>query len=61
MITAVSIPTSFVVPTLAGRLSNVRSLVVAFFACYVVGYVGLIVAPMAGGVVIWAVLIGARH
>jgi CP family cyanate transporter-like MFS transporter len=57
VITAVSIPLSFVVPALAGRLAHVGSLVVVFFACYVVGYVGLIVAPQAGAW-LWAVLVG---
>jgi CP family cyanate transporter-like MFS transporter len=55
--TAVSIPTSFVVPALAGRLRHVSWLVVGFFVCYVVGYVGLAVAPVAGALV-WAVLVG---
>jgi CP family cyanate transporter-like MFS transporter len=57
VITAVSIPLSFIVPALAGRLSDVRFVVGAFVACYVVGYVGLIVAPRAGAWV-WAVLVG---
>jgi len=57
VITAVSIPTSFVVPALAGRLAHVSWLVVFFFGCYVVGYVGLIVAPM-GGALVWAVFVG---
>ncbi len=57
VITATSIPTSFVVPWLAGRLEHVSWLVVFFFGCYVVGYVGLVVAPI-GGAVVWAVLIG---
>ena len=55
--TAVSIPTSLVVPALAGRLRHVSWLVVGFVACYVVGYVGLLVAPVDGAVA-WAVLIG---
>jgi CP family cyanate transporter-like MFS transporter len=57
VITAVSIPTSFVVPALAGRLASVAWLVVGFFGCYVVGYVGMIVAPV-GGAWLWAVLVG---
>ncbi|WP_248582473.1 MFS transporter [Nocardioides sp. InS609-2] len=55
--TAVSIPTSFVVPALAGRLRHVTWLVVGFFGCYVVGYLGLAVAP-AEGALVWAVLVG---
>lgn len=58
VITAVSIPMSFVVPALAGRLEHVSWLVVAFFGCYVVGYVGLVLAP-TGGAWLWAVLVGA--
>ena len=57
VITATSIPTSLVVPVLAARLRDVRGLVVTFFACYVAGYVGLMVAPV-GGAWLWAVLIG---
>ncbi len=57
VITAVSIPTSFVVPALAGRLKHVSWLVVGFIGCYVTGYVGLIVAPVRGALV-WAVLVG---
>lgn len=57
VITAVSIPTSFIVPALAGRLRSVAPLIAGFFVCYLVGYLGLIVAPM-GGAWLWAVLIG---
>jgi MFS transporter, CP family, cyanate transporter len=57
VITAVSIPTSFVVPALAGRMASVAWLVVGFIGCYVVGYVGMIVAPV-GGAWLWAVLVG---
>lgn len=55
--TAVSIPTSFVVPALAGRLRHVSWLMVGFFCCYVVGYLGLAIAPAAGALA-WAVLLG---
>ena len=51
---AVSIATAFVVPALAGRLRHQSWLVVGFFACYVVDYLGLAVAPGRGAVV-WAV------
>jgi CP family cyanate transporter-like MFS transporter len=57
VITAVSIPTSFVVPALAARLQHVSWLVVFFVLSYVAGYIGLIVAPV-GGALVWAVLIG---
>ena len=58
VITGVSMPLSFVVPALAGRLRSVRPLAVALFACYPVGYLGLIIAP-AEGAWVWAVLIGS--
>ena len=58
VITGVSMPLSFVVPALAGRLRSVRPLAVALFACYPVGYLGLILAP-AEGAWVWAVLIGS--
>ncbi len=57
LITAISIPMSFIVPPLAGRLAHVSWIVVFYFGCYVVGYAGLIIAP-AGGAVVWAVLVG---
>ena len=57
VVTATSIPTSLVVPALAARLPDVRALVIGFFGCYVVGYVGLALAPVAGAW-LWAVLVG---
>jgi CP family cyanate transporter-like MFS transporter len=57
VVTGVSIPLGFLVPALAGRLTNVAPLVVTLFACYPIGYVGMILAPHDGAVV-WAVLIG---
>ncbi len=57
VITAISIPMSFIVPALAARLTHVSWIVVFYFGCYVLGYTGLIVAP-AGGAVVWAVLVG---
>ncbi len=57
LITGISIPMSFIVPPLAGRLTHVSWIVVFYFGCYVVGYAGLIIAP-AGGAVVWAVLVG---
>ena len=57
VITGVNIPLSFVVPSLAGRMTSVAPLVVGLFACYPIGYVGMILAP-AGGAVVWAVLFG---
>jgi MFS transporter, CP family, cyanate transporter len=57
VITGVSIPLGFIVPALAGRMTNVAPLVVVLFACYPIGYVGMMLAPH-GGAVLWAVLIG---
>lgn len=56
-VTATSIPLSFVVPILAGRLRSVAALVWLLGGCYVVGYLGLVVAPHAGAW-LWAVLVG---
>ena len=58
VITAVSIPLSFLVPSLAGRRNDQTWLLVALIACYPVGYLGLIFAPVAGAWV-WAVAVGA--
>jgi CP family cyanate transporter-like MFS transporter len=58
VITGVSIPLSFVIPTLVARSHNQTLLMCAIMACYPVGYLGLIFAPHAGAVV-WAVLVGA--
>ena len=57
VITGISIPLGFVVPALAARMTSVAPIVIVLFACYPVGYVGLILAP-AGGAWVWAVLIG---
>ena len=48
VITGVSIPLSFVIPTLAARTHNQTLLMCAVMACYPVGYLGLIFAPHAG-------------
>ncbi|HSE10967.1 MAG TPA: MFS transporter [Nocardioidaceae bacterium] len=58
VITAMSIPLSFLIPSLAARLQSQAVLILALGACYPVGYLGLIVAPTRGAWV-WAVLIGA--
>ncbi|MGI8901871.1 MAG: CynX/NimT family MFS transporter, partial [Nocardioides sp.] len=57
VVTAMSIPLSFVLPTLTARLTDQRWLMVALVACYPVGYVGLVVAPVAGAW-FWAVTVG---
>ncbi len=57
VITGVSIPLSFVIPTLVGRLHDQRVLLTAVMACYPVGYLGLVLAPV-GGAWVWAVFVG---
>ncbi len=58
VVTGVSMPLSFLVPALAGRMTDIKPLVVALFVCYPVGYLGLILAP-EGGAWVWAVVIGS--
>jgi CP family cyanate transporter-like MFS transporter len=55
--TGVSIPLSFVIPSLTARVRDQRVLLTAIMACYPVGYLGLIVAPV-GGAWVWAVAVG---
>ena len=57
VITAMSIPLSFVIPSLASRLHNQTWLILGLVACYPVGYLGLILAPVSGAW-LWAVLVG---
>jgi CP family cyanate transporter-like MFS transporter len=57
VITAMSIPLSFLIPSVAARLHNQTVLILALGACYPVGYVGLILAPTRGAW-LWAVLVG---
>ncbi len=57
VITAMSIPLSFVIPSLAARLHSQTWLILALGACYPVGYIGLILAP-AEGAWLWAVMVG---
>jgi MFS transporter, CP family, cyanate transporter len=56
--TAMGIPLSFWLPAWAARMRTQTWLLVALFVCYPVGYVGVLVAPVAGAWV-WAALIGA--
>jgi MFS transporter, CP family, cyanate transporter len=56
-ITAMTIPLSFWLPSLAARLTDQTWLIVGLVACYPVGYLGLLFAPVAGAWV-WAVLVG---
>ncbi len=51
------LPASLVAPVLAGRMRSPFPLVVAFVACWAVGYLGLLLAP-AHGTVVWMVLLG---
>jgi CP family cyanate transporter-like MFS transporter len=55
--TAMSIPLSFWLPAWAARMQRQTWLIAALVLCYPVGYVGLMVAPVAGAW-LWAVLIG---
>ena len=57
VITAMSIPLSFWIPSLSARLTDQTWLIVALTACYPVGYLGLILAPVAGAW-LWAVAVG---
>ena len=55
--TAISIPISFVLPSMATRRTNQAPLILGLCASYAVGYLGLIVWPSAAAV-LWALLIG---
>jgi len=57
VITAMSIPLSFWVPSIAARVNNQSLLMIALIACYPVGYLGLIFAPVAGAW-LWAAAVG---
>ncbi len=58
VITGVSIPLSFLLPRLSARLHDQTALMTVLIACYPVGYLGLMFAPVAGAWV-WAVILGA--
>jgi MFS transporter, CP family, cyanate transporter len=57
VVTGVGIPLSFWLPTYAARRTDQRPLIWALMICYPVGYLGLIVAPVAGAW-LWAVVVG---
>ena len=57
VITAMSIPLSFLIPSVAARLHDQTWLILALGACYPAGYIGLMLAP-TGGAWLWAVLVG---
>ncbi|QNN54791.1 MFS transporter [Nocardioides mesophilus] len=58
VITAMSIPLSFVLPTVTVRLTDPRWLLAVLSLLLPVGYLGLMVAPVGGGWV-WAAVVGA--
>lgn len=58
LITGISIPLSFVVPTLTGRVKDQRVLLTVIMAFYPIGYLGLLVAPDSVPW-LWALAIGA--
>jgi CP family cyanate transporter-like MFS transporter len=55
--TGVSIPLSFVIPSLTARVRDQRVLLTAVMGCYPIGYLGLLIAPVSGAWV-WAVAVG---
>ena len=55
-VTAVGVPIALLMPTLAGKLRNLRSLVLVMSAAMVASYVGLAVAPH-GGAILWVTLL----
>jgi len=57
LITGISIPLSFIVPAVAGRLNNQLPVLIALVTCYVLGYLGLLLAPSQAAVW-WALLVG---
>jgi CP family cyanate transporter-like MFS transporter len=57
VITGISIPLSFWVPSVVARLHNQSWLILALTVCYPIGYLGLILAPVDGAWV-WAVAVG---
>jgi CP family cyanate transporter-like MFS transporter len=57
VVTAMSIPLSFWLPSWAARMHSQTWLIAGLIILYPVGYVGLILAPVAGAW-LWAVLVG---
>lgn len=57
VITGISIPLAFVVPTLTARPRWQLPLLFGLGGCYLAGYTGLLVAP-AGAALLWALLVG---
>ncbi len=57
VITAVSIPLSFWLPAVTGRMENPARLITGLVLLYPIGYLGLAFAPVAGAW-LWAVVLG---
>jgi len=57
VITGISIPLSFIVPALSVKQRLQVPMLTALIGCYVVGYLGLLIAP-AQGALAWALLVG---
>ncbi|MCU1470606.1 MAG: transporter permease [Glaciihabitans sp.] len=53
----VGLPAALVVPLLASRLKNIGVLLYVAFACFLIGYGGLILAPAAAPI-LWVVIVG---
>jgi len=58
LLAATAIPLSLWAPTRLAKSPDPRPLLFAFVGCYLVGYLGLLVAPHEGAIA-WALLIGA--
>lgn len=56
-LTALSVPISLILPSVAVRMRSQFPLVMLMVACYVTGYAGMIIAPAVGAWA-WSVLIG---
>jgi CP family cyanate transporter-like MFS transporter len=57
VVTGASIPLSFLLPALAARLHHQGVMLTLLVVCYPVGYLGLMLAPVAGAW-LWALLVG---
>ena len=57
VVTAISIPLSFVLPTWAARMDNQTWLVGVLCCCYPLGFLGMLLAPVRGAW-LWAVVVG---
>lgn len=57
VITGITIPLSWLIPRAAARMRNQGVLLTALMICYLIGYLGLIIAPH-GGAWVWALVVG---